>query len=181
MLLFLLGSVLLHVTALLKYLMASESGPAWAVGLHFRIIWMSFPFVIWSYAEFDDIVVWSVLLDALQKAWQLRDGDAVAVSSWRRCGDLAEGLLHFAAAGALGGVFVASPAVSAELHIGFSPPCAVSLMLLVSQNNCIINNVRVNGSGGKTPSGSAGLRLQPDFRIYVFLIYVFDKCPRSYY
>lgn len=94
---------------------------------------------------------------------------------------MAEGLLHFAGAGALGGVFIASPAVSAELHIGFSPPCAVSLMLLVSQNNCIINNVRVNGSGGKTPSGSAGLRLQPDFRIYVFLIYAFGKCPRSYY
>lgn len=90
-------------------------------------------------------------------------------------------MLHFAGAGALGGVFVASPAVSAELRIGFFPPCAVSLILLVSQSKCIINNVRVNGGGRKTPYGSAGLRLQPDFRMYVFLIYIFGKCPRSYY
>lgn len=81
----------------------------------------------------------------------------------------------------MGYLFAALPSASAELRVAFSPPCAVSLTFLVSQSKCIINNLRANGSDGKAPSGLAGLRLQPDFRLHIFLIYICGKCLRSYY
>lgn len=54
-------------------------------------------------------------------------------------------------------------------------------MFLVSQSRGAVNNLKPNGSDGNPLFGFAGLRLQAEFRLRVFLMYVFGKCLRLCY
>lgn len=138
---------------------------------------MSFSFIaFWSQAEFGDIILWSLARDALQTCQE-----AAAVWSQHGSGDLAKGSLHFAGAGALGYVFAALLSASAELHVSLCPSCAIGLMFLVSKSRSAINTSKPNGSDGNAAFGFAGLRLQADFRLHVFLIYVSGKWLRLCY
>lgn len=161
--------------------MASESGPAWAVKLHFHIVCMSFPFItFWSHAEFGDITVWSLAWDALQmalssgaKRLQQCEASSDPVPWPRSRCPLQEWVLWV--------VFAALLSASAEPCVSLCPSCDVGFMFLVSQRRGAINNLKPNGSRGNAPFGFAVLILQADFRLHVFLICVFDKCLRLYY
>lgn len=78
-------------------------------------------------------------------------------------------------------MFAALLSASAELCVSLCPSCDVAFMFLVSQRRGALCNLKPNGSRGNAPFGFAGLRLQADFRLHVFLIHVFDKCLRLCY
>lgn len=125
---------------------------------------MSFPFItFWSCAEVGDIIVWSLAWDALQMALSCC---AKRLQQW--------GLAALCRSGC-SGLWVCSLA-SAELHVSLCPSCAIGWMFLVFHSRGAINNLKPNGTDGNAPFGLAGPRLQADFRLHVFLIYVFGKC-----
>lgn len=94
---------------------------------------------------------------------------------------LGRGLAALCRSCALGYVSAALLSASAEIPVSLCPSCATGLMFLVSQSRGATNNLKPNGSNGNAAFGLAGLKLQADFRLHVFLIYVFDKCLRLCY